>query len=80
MNIYKISQDRNNYSYTYESAIVCAENEEEARRIHPDVNGTFSNRDWFLDCWCKNIKYIKVELIGKANDNIKKGVILASLN
>lgn len=36
MKIYRISQDDNNGYDTYDSAIVIAKNEEEAKRIHPD--------------------------------------------
>ena len=36
MKIYEISQDENNAYDTYDSAIVCAENEEEAKKINPD--------------------------------------------
>ncbi len=35
MKIYKLWQDVNNGYDTYDSIIVCAENEEEAKRIHP---------------------------------------------
>jgi hypothetical protein len=35
MKLYKIFQNINNGYDTYDSAIVCAENEEEAKRIHP---------------------------------------------
>lgn len=36
MNIYKISQKENNNYDTYDSAIVIANSEEEAKKIHPD--------------------------------------------
>ena len=35
MKLYKISQDENNEYDTFDSAIVCAESEEEAKKIHP---------------------------------------------
>ena len=93
MNIYKISQDERFSCDTYDSAIVCAENEDDARKIHPasndiivDNNGIFIALDnsniWGidLDSWCSNIKFVKVELIGIAKEDIKRGLILASFN
>ena len=35
MKFYKLSQNFNTSYHTYDSCIVCAENEEEARKIHP---------------------------------------------
>lgn len=35
MKIYLLSQDRNSWYDTYDSCVVCAESEEEARTIHP---------------------------------------------
>ena len=72
MKLFKISQNENNGYDTYDSAIVCAENEEEARKIHP--------ADWNSnDGWC-DTEYVKVEYIGEANEIIKKGVIVSSYN
>lgn len=36
MNLYKISQDVNDGWDTFDSAIVAAKSEEDARNIHPD--------------------------------------------
>jgi hypothetical protein len=74
MNIYKISQDVNVDVDTYDSAIVCAESEDEARKIHPSEWDNWTTYDW-----CK-IQDVKVELIGIANTNQIKGVILSSFN
>lgn len=46
MKIYKISQNVNNEYDTYDSMVVCAENEEEAKRTHPSsiwTSGGFYN-------------------------------------
>jgi len=49
MNIYKISQNVNNGYNTYDSAVVYAKNEEEAKRIHPSYiwedDGVFYDED-----------------------------------
>ena len=67
MNLYKISQSRNNNWDTYDSAVVVAETSEEARKIVPDFendgHGEYDSlRDWVEP------KYVKVELIGTASD------------
>lgn len=77
MNIYKISQIKDNNYDTYDSAIVAAKNENDAKHIHPegyyDWNG---KRD---SSWV-DIRDVKVELIGEAKKRTKRGVILASFN
>jgi len=50
MNIYKISQTQNNDYDTYDSAVVIAENEKAAKRIHPDGRTVWCNKS---RCWCK---------------------------
>ena len=95
MKIYEISQNINSCYDTYDSAIVCAESEEEARTIHPDgdhvdfdENGWFTTSDTGIrwdrdsDTWVdpKDINKIKVEFLGVAKEEIKKGVMLASFN
>ena len=82
MKIYKISQDVNNDYDTFDSAVVFAENEEEAKRINPnnfekDLHENMES--WELRCWA-NINDIKVEYIGENKDVKEKGLILASFN
>lgn len=80
MKLWKLSQDVNEDYDTYDSAIVAAETEAEARMIHPsswieDWDGTASE----YGVWSA-ASDVKVELIGEAVDDIEKGVILASYN
>lgn len=86
MKLYLISQDVNNDYDTYDSAIVCAETKEEARKIHP--SGIYDYTETDNECmaehsrfssWAKK-KYVSVEYIGEAKKKIKKGVVLASFN
>lgn len=70
MKIYKLSQDVNNGYDTYDSAIVCAKDKEEARNIHVGDS----------DTWVVDVKKIKVEYIGKAKNSLKKGIVLSSFN
>jgi len=74
LNLYLIYQYLNNGYDTYDSAVVAAESDGDARSIHP------SGYDkWAYDTWCKPDQ-VKVTIIGKAEDNMKRGVICASFN
>jgi len=76
MKLFHISQDENCDYDTYDSAVVAAETEEEARRIIPHKNGwVISQMDW-----CSSPDLVKVRLIGEAVDGIEKGTICASFN
>jgi len=78
MNLYKISQEVNNGYDTYDSAIVAAEDEFDARNTHPDGNY------WGHDYWCEQAwddpKYVIAVQIGTALPGTSRGVILASFN
>lgn len=87
MNLYKISQDINNEYDTYDSAIVAAENEDIARMIYPggrykDSKTKIGWHPYAEVEWVKfsEIDKIKVEFVGEAKINQKRGVILASFN
>ena len=78
MNIYKIWQDVNNDYNTYDSAVVVAESEDDARTIHPrgvDYHYTIDDGD---TTWV-DIKDVKVQLIGTTHICIRV-VVLASFN
>lgn len=83
MNLYKISQDKNDNYDSYDSFIAAAESEEEARRIHPSPN---TKGEWWNSTaydygdWVRDLECITVELIGEAKPNTIKGVILSSFN
>ena len=81
MNLYLISQDINEDYDTYDAAVVAAENEDDARKIHPDgiSEEEWKGQDWW-DTWVKYTERgkIKVEHIGVTNK--KRGIILASFN
>lgn len=86
MNLYLISQnDKNGYD-TYDSAVVCAHDVDDARHMHPggklydDQNGT----PWYVSfrrnyCWVQPDR-VMVELIGVANEGLPAGVVCASFN
>jgi hypothetical protein len=79
MNIYLLTQSVNNDYDTYDSAVVSAESEDEARLMHPrghDITDACI-RD---DSWVRldQIDQIKVTLIGVSC--MRKCVILSSYN
>lgn len=95
MNLYLISQDVSNDYDTYDAAVVAAESEEEARKIHPSRFVTHvSNNKWMCtsaveqnneyernrDDW---VDYADINLITVEHlgeTQRKKGVVLASYN
>lgn len=76
MNIYLIEQTVNSGYETYDSAVVCAENEDCAKLVHP--SGDDSPNRWFSD-WAASDD-VKVTLIGIASHSTKEGVVCASFN
>jgi hypothetical protein len=78
MNLYLISQtDRNDYD-TYDSAVVAAENEEDARKIHPGEYEEWTTHSYRT--WASSPDLVTVRLIGQAAPGIETGVVLASFN
>jgi hypothetical protein len=73
MNLYKISQEVNSDYDTYDSAIVCAPDEETARNMCPS-HGAVRNHSW---CDAKDVC---VEYIGEAASSVSEGIVLASFN
>lgn len=91
---YLISQDVNNEYDTFDSAVVVAADENEARKICPDDNCTWvDGKGWYNSvykvievrpkyfAWATDIKDVKVEYIGIAQDSLEIGkVVCASFN
>jgi hypothetical protein len=77
MFLYKISQNVNNNYDTYDSVIVAAESEEDARMIRPDTADWGSEQ--FCSTWVSDPKDVIVELIGISFAK-NPGIILASFN
>jgi len=82
MKIYKISQRQNNDYDTYDSAVVIAENEDQARNINPDKDNDLFIKDWSNMCWtwCNGPKHVTVEYIGEAKEGSEVGIVCASFN
>lgn len=78
MKLWLLSQDENTGYDTYDSVVVAAKSEEEARLILPS-----EYQNWEDGCnysWVNDPKLVKVELIGTAVRGTKVGVVLASFN
>lgn len=77
MNIYKISQEVNIDWDTYDSAVVYAESEQDARAMHPA--GRDDGEDWDKRTWASQ-EDVKVEFLGTVGGNVEPRVIVASFN
>lgn len=78
MKLYRISQETNRGWDTFDSAIVAADTEEEARNTFPDPDMAGDNF-WSLRMWAEP-ENVKVECIGEAAADVARGVVLASFN
>jgi len=83
MNLYKISQTEQTGYDTFDSAVVIARDEDDARNISPSMT-----EEWDRSTWCSSPKKVTVELLGKASpelianweDKLQDPVICASFN
>ncbi|MDC8446096.1 MAG: hypothetical protein LV471_09260 [Nitrosomonas sp.] len=75
--LYLISQDADDNYDNYTAAVVCAESEDEAKKIHPDGRSQFP--DWsYNDNWAKSPDMVNVKYLGIADESINIGVVLHS--
>ena len=80
MNIYKLTRPDTCGYDEYDSVIVAAKNEDDAKTIHPSHPGLpVTDDEVQYDSWVRLSK-VQVELIGIANPSIPRGVICASFN
>jgi len=77
MNIYLLWQGDNNGYDTYDSCVVIAKNEDEARKIHPNGDESW---DHPYGTWASRPEYVKVELIGVTVPGQISGVVVSSFN
>lgn len=80
MKIYLISQTANNDYDTYDSAVVCAPDEETARNMNPSDGELMTAEEWKKrhSSWCASPEQVTVEYIGETNR--EQGLVLASFN
>ena len=93
LNLYLISQTVNNGFDTFDSAVVAARDEEDARSINPAGIWSGDNKPVLLTptreeivdvkdepyAWTRR-ENVKVRLIGVGSPDVKRGVICASFN
>ena len=81
MKLFLLEQSENNGYDTFDSCVVCAENEEDARNIMPDFSSgkefTPSN---MYGAWAYTIEGVEVKYLGEAEPSLEKGIIIASFN
>lgn len=76
--LYLLTQETNRGYDTFDSAIVCAASEDEARLINPDGPTEWGQS---YSTWADKPEQVTVKLIGVANETCIPGeVILASFN
>jgi hypothetical protein len=73
MKLFLISQSENHDYDAYDSAVVCALTESDARHMHP-----MDGESRFDYLWCSSADAVTVKFLGYATEGIGKGVICAS--
>ena len=80
MKLYRIWQEVNDNYDTYDSAVVAARDEEDARSINPESIHFDEQRSWMDYGSWTTPENVKVEFLGEAADNIKRSIICVSFN
>lgn len=84
MKLYLISQNENDNYDTYDSAVVCAKNENEAKLITPGGAWGIPHPiypDSISGAWCSGPSMVSAQYIGIASNGIKPGtIIITSFN
>lgn len=78
MKLYLIKQSVNQNYDTYDSAVVAALSEDDAKMTHP--SGVDADMKYWGDSWCKTPDEVSVEYIGEAPQITEREVICASFN
>lgn len=74
LKLWLISQEENTGWDTYDSAVVAAKTEEEARLINPDGEWNLSS------AWCSSPERVHIEYLGIATEGVEPGIVLSSFN
>jgi hypothetical protein len=77
MKLWLLSQTENTGYDTFDSCVVAAETEDEAKKIHP-AEGL--HKTWYYNEWATSPDSVLAKLIGEAIPETKCGVILTSYN
>jgi hypothetical protein len=87
MKLFKLSIEAEGYDM-FDSVVVAADNEEEAKKIDPEGDGRMAcwvpgheiPQWWLRGHWAKTEEEVTVEYLGEAKPGTQAGVILASYN
>ena len=91
--LWLLTQNVNNGYDTYDSCVVCADTEDEAKQTSPDEYTVFRNGDWYyvfndghwddepdvFTTWAP-VDQVTVTYLGEADSSVAKGVVCASFN
>lgn len=77
MYLYLLTQDVESGYDTFDSVVVAAKSETDAKSIHPYGDDAWG---YWSGCWPKSPENVDAKLIGKAVEGAQSGVILASFN
>lgn len=92
MKLFLLTQTQNRGYDTYDSCVVAAQTEEEAKLIHPhgeniscDHLGFYSVsimqvKHYVNNCWANSPEKVSCRYLGEAASNVQSGVICASFN
>jgi hypothetical protein len=80
LNIYLLTQDEVDGYDTYDSVVVIAANEEDARNTLPDTYADWLKPLSYISSWATSPENVKATLIGQALPDASPGVVLASFN
>ena len=81
MNIYLISQEENDDYDTYDSAVVCAPDEETARNMNPSTGEpTMWEKTSQYSGWARSSISVKVRFLGVSDEGLEPGVICSSFH
>ncbi len=78
MKLWHISQTEEDGYDSYDSAVVCAEDEAGARATHPDGRGPVADGRW--NDWATKHENVVVRYLGEADPSVEPGVVCASFN
>jgi len=81
MKLFLLSQDENGGYDTYDSCVVCAESEEDAKKIHPSGyrNDEVTEEEEKYGTWT-TLSNVDAEYIGEAKEGSERGVVCSSFN
>lgn len=85
MKLFMLKQNEKGGYDTYSACVVCAGNEEEAKKIHPSK---WAEDEWWLiddglrsySSWATKLENVTAIYLGEADEDIEKGIILSSFH